>query len=992
MSAPESFRLETGGIVDRSRPLGFIFDGRALTGFAGDTLASALLANGVRLVGRSYKYHRPRGILSAGSEEPNALVELRRGARREPNTRATTAELFDGLEATSQHRWPSLGFDLMAVNGLLSPLFVAGFYYKTFKWPSAAWERLYEPVIRRAAGLGRPAGVEDPDSYEKANAFCDVLVIGGGPAGLMAALAAGRAGARVIVLESDAFVGGRMLSERDPVGGEPAPDFPRTLRAELASLPDVEVMARTSAVGLYDGPTVMALERVADHLPQPPQFVPRQRLWRIRPKRIVLATGAVERSIAFAGNDRPGVMLAGAVRTYLNRFAVAPARTMAVFTASDDGWRTAFDLVAAGVNVPVIVDPRRKAPVAELARATQAGIRVISGGEVVSVAGGRSMTGLTLRDAAGRTERIAATGLAISGGFDPALRLATHLGHVPRWEAGIAAYVPQDLPPGMVVAGAAAGVFALADALRHGAEAGMAAAVALGLTARLPEIPETVTRSAGVGAFWHVAGGRDKAFVDFQNDVTVADVELSVQEGYVSVEHLKRYTTLGMATDQGRISALTGHAVLAARTGRTMPETGTIRARPPVEPVALGALAGTARGHHFRPERLTPLHDWATRQGAVFVDAGPWKRAAWYPQAGEDWLTAVKREVTAVRTAVGFCDVSTLGKIEVQGPDAAAFLDRIYANTHSTLPVGKARYGLMLREDGMVMDDGTVARLGPEHYFVTTTTANAGRVMQHMVFCHEALWPELDVDLVSVTESWAQVALAGPRAALVLGRLIGTDPVSDAALPYLGVAELALCRGLAARLFRISFSGERAYEIAVPADQGEILVKALMKAGAEFGITPYGTEALSVMRIEKGHPAGAELNGQTTARDLGLGRLMSTRKDYIGRVLSQRPGLMDPARQALVGIRAVDPSQRLRGGGHFLPLDAAQTQANDLGHLTSAAFSPTLNRWIGLGLLSGGPARIGETIRLVDPVRATDIVVEVVTPVFLDPTGSRLHV
>lgn len=988
----ESFRLPEGGLVERARPLDFTFDGRAFTGLAGDTLASALLANGVRLVGRSYKYHRPRGLLSAGPEEPNGLVELRTGARREPNTRATTAELFEGLVAESQHRWPSLAFDVGAVNGLLAPLFVAGFYYKTFKWPARAWEKLYEPVIREAAGLGTPAGVEDPDHYEKANAFCDVLVIGAGPAGLMAALAAGRSGARVILIEADARPGGRLLSERDPVGGMSGPAFAATIAGELATLPDVRVMTRTSVVALTDGPTVAAVERVADHLPEPPLFVPRQRLWRIRPKRIVLATGAVERLIAFDGNDRPGVMLAASVRTYLTRFAVAPARSMAVFTASDDGWRTALDLAASGIAVPAIIDPRRKPPVSEIARATKAGIRVILGGQVVSVAGGRSMTGLTVRDAAGRTERLAATGLAVSGGFNPALQIATHLGHAPRWEAGIAAFVPDALPPGFGVAGAAAGTFALADVLRQGAEAGAGSAAALGFAAALPAPTQTVDRPAGVGAFWQVPGKGGKAFVDLQNDVTVDDVTLAAREGYVRVEHLKRYTTLGMATDQGRTGSITGHAVLAELTGRSMPETGTIRARPPAEPVAIGALAGTSRGPRFRPERLTPLHDWSVRQGAVFVDAGQWKRAAWFPRAGEDyWFPAVQREVRAVRSSVGFCDVSTLGKIEVQGPDAAVFLDRIYANTHSTLPVGKARYGLMLREDGMVMDDGTVARLGPEHYFVTTTTANAGRVMQHMVMCHEGLWPDLEVDLVSVTESYAQVALAGPRSGEVLGRLVGRATVSDAALPWMGVVEVLLPGGLHARLFRISFSGERAYEIAVPADQGAQLVRALMKAGAEFGITPYGTEALSVMRIEKGHPAGAELNGTTTARDLGLGKLMSTKKDYVGRVLAGRPGLLDPARPGLVGIRAVDAGDRIRAGGHFVADGAAVTQANDQGHLTSAAHSPELGRWIGLGLLSGGAARIGERLRLVDPVRGNDVPVEVVSPVFLDPTGSRLH-
>jgi sarcosine oxidase subunit alpha len=991
-------RLSKPGLVDRTKVLSFRFDGRRYTGFSGDTLASALLGAGIKLIGRSFKYHRPRGILTAGSEEPNALVELRSGARREANTRATVAELFDGLEARSQNRWPSLAFDVGSINSLLSPIFVAGFYYKTFMWPAAFWEKLYEPIIRRAAGLGRASLEADPDTYEKAHAFCDVLIIGGGPAGLAAALAAGRSGARVILCDEDFVLGGRLNGERHEIDDQSGADWVRQIEAELRSLPELRILLRTTVFGAYDdglsgARTFGALERVCDHLPVPPIHQPRQRMWKIVAKRTVLAAGAIERPVVFGGNDRAGVMLASAVRTYVNRFGVVPGRRIAIFTSSDDGWKTAFDLSDAGVAVEAVVDARRDIPSAVLSKAKRLRARVFIGAHVVDARGAHGVNRIAIRDGDGRITRLAVDALAVSGGWNPSVALSTHVGGRPRWSDVISAFIPGDLPRGMSAAGAAGGSFALAAALREGAAAGAEAAAATGSAAIEPPQWRCADEAIAVTALWNVAESKAKAFVDFQHDVTSEDIALAAREGFRSVELLKRYTTLGMATDQGKTSNLNGHAIMAALTERAIPEVGTTTSRPPYSPVAVGAFAGHHRGKAFRPTRLTAGHGWARERSDVFVEAGQWLRTQWFAVPGEtSWLETVSREVKAVRSSAGVCDVSTLGKIDIQGTDCAAFLDRVYINLFSTLAVGRVRYGLMLREDGFVMDDGTTARLADHHYVLSTTTANAAKVMQHLEHARQVLWPELDVQIVSVTEQWAQYAIAGPNSRRLLERLLGhAVDISNTAFPYLACAQFSW-RGIPARLFRISFSGELAYELAVPARYGDAAIRAIMTAGGEFGVIPYGTEALGVMRIEKGHVAGNELNGTTTAADLGLDRMMSKKKDCIGRVLAGRPGLTDPNRPSLVGIRPLDRSARLYSGAHFLTLGADATLGNDQGYVTSVAFSPMLGTWIGLGLLTRGPQRFGERIRAHSPICGGDTEVEVVSPIFFDPEGTRLHV
>ena len=976
-------KLSSGDQIDRSQVLRFTFDGLPYQGHPGDTLASALLANGVRLMGRSFKYHRPRGVISAGSEEPNALVELRTGARQEPNTRATVAELFDGLTAGSQNRWPSLKLDALAVNDRFNSFLTAGFYYKTFMWPKAFWERVYEPIIRRAAGLGSLTRLEDPDTYDKGFLHCELLVIGAGPAGLMAALTAGRAGLRVILADEDFRMGGRLNAETFGVGDQAGADWAAGVVAELAGLPNVRLMPRTTVYGAFDHGIYGAVERVSDHLPEPLPGKPRQTVWRIYSARAILAAGATERPIAFENNDRPGVMLAGALRAYANRWGVAVGQRVAIFTNNDDGLRTARDLQAKGVDVVAVIDPREGGEMLP-------GIRHLRGAEVIDASGRLGLSSITIRDAKGRTEVVKVEALGVSGGWNPNLNLNSHHRSQPEWREDLAAFVPgQGGVANLIAVGAAVGAMSTYGALKTGAEAALQVADDLGRKARV-EVPVAEDAPVRIRAHWYVHSGKGRAWIDPQNDVTVKDVKLAYQENFASVEHLKRYTTLGMATDQGKTGNVVGLAVMAELTGKTIPQTGTTTYRPPYTPVALGALAGRGRGREFKPFRLTPSHKWASAQGAVFVEVGNWLRTQWVPVPGEtEWRQSVDREVLATRKSVGICDVTTLGKIDIQGTDAGAFLDRVYANTFSTLAVGKCRYGLMLREDGMVFDDGTTARLGLHEYVMTTTTANAVTVFRHLEFCRQCLWPDMDVQIISTTEAWAQFSVAGPNARKLLQKVVDQD-ISDAAFPYMGAGEITV-GGLRARLFRISFSGELAYEIAVPTRYGDGLIRALVAAGAEFGAVVYGTEALGVMRIEKGHVAGNELNGTSSALNMGLGKMVSRKKDAIGVVLSQRDGMTAPDGLRLVGVRPVNPDDPLKAGSHLLKPGAAAVMENDDGWLTSMVYSPNLGHHIALGYLKNGAARMGERLRAVNLLVGTDVAVEIVSPHFIDPEGERLR-
>jgi sarcosine oxidase, subunit alpha len=962
----QPFRLDSGGRIDRSTTVRFRFDGKRYQGHPGDTLASALLANGVHLVGRSFKYHRPRGIMTAGSEEPSALVQLAPGkARTEPNVRATVVELKDGLVAESQNRWPSLGFDVGRLNDFLSPLFPAGFYYKTFMWPKAFWERVYEPRIRAIAGLGRAPAKPDPDRYLHRHVHCDVLVVGGGAAGIAAALEAGRSGKRVILVDEQPELGGGLLN---------LPDAEIEGLDELASLPEVRVLTRTTCTGYYDHNYLVMLERVTDHLAEPDPDLPRQRLWRVRAGEVVLATGALERPLVFRGNDRPGVMLASAARAYVNRWAVRLGARAVVFTNNDTAYAAALDLHAAGIEVGCIVDvrPEPKGPL--VAKARDQGIRIRAGSVVTGTEGpGRVNQAVVARlDEAGGIAGYlgsveACDLLLVSGGWNPNVGLFSQARGKLRFDAGLAAFVPGEAPlpreQRLRSVGACAGDFAGFDA---------------------PPAP--------LRPVWAVPSDRrGKAFVDFQNDVTAKDLGLALTEGLRSIEHVKRFTTTGMGTDQGKTSNVNALAIVAETLAKPVADVGTTTFRPPYVPVTFGALVGHSRGELFDVERRTPMHDLAVERGAVFEDVGNWKRAWYFPKAGEDMHATVARECRQVREVGGILDASTLGKIDVQGGDARTFLNRVYTNAWSKLAPGTCRYGLMLRDDGMVYDDGVTACLDDRHFHMTTTTGGAPRVLAWLEDLLQTEWPELEVYLTSVTEQWATMAVNGPLAREILAPLVEDCDLGAEAFPHMAWRPARIA-GVQGRIFRISFTGELAFEVNVPADRGAEVLAAILEVGEPRGVTLYGTETMHVLRAEKGFIiVGQETDGTTTPVDLGMDWIVAKKKgDFIGKRGLERPDLVADDRKQLVGLLTKDQTTVLVEGAQVVATPTGRVPWPMIGHVTSAYASPNVGRPIAMALVAGGHARHGQTLWVPTPGKRP-VAVEVTAPVFFDPENKRLH-
>ena len=997
-------RLSEGGRIDWSAPVDFSFNGRRYQGFRGDTLASALLANDVHLVARSFKYHRPRGIVAAGSEEPNALIQLDEGARTAPNLLATQTELYDGLVAKSVNCWPSVNFDLRAATGLFSRFLPPGFYYKTFMWPQMLWP-LYERQLRRAGGHGVSPAEPDPDRYEKHNTHCDVLVVGSGPAGLAAALEAGRTGARVILADEQSELGGSLLSNRSTIDGAPAMDWAASVLEELSGMDEVRLLPRGTVAGYYDHNFLTILERVMDHLGPAGGAAPRQRLWRVRAGQVVLATGAIERPLVFANNDRPGVMLASAVSTYVNRYAVSPGERSVVFTNNDIGYQAALDLVSAGGTVATVVDVRPETDGELPPRVRQIGIEVLAGHAVVDVTGHKRVRGVRIKRldgagvADGRVRKLDCDLLAVSGGWNPAVHLHSQSGGRPRFDESRGCFVPEPPAQGERSAGSCDGAFSLHECLAQGLSAGAGAAHAAGFGDGKPASDNPSTDDVPEGSLrtmWQVpspwsSGRGPKAFVDLQTDATTADILVAAREGYDSIEHLKRYTTAGMGTDQGKLGNVNVIGILAQTLGTEVASVGTTTFRPPYTPVTYGAIAGRDLGSLFDPVRKTALHDWHEEVGALFENVGQWKRPWYYPRTGESMDEAVDRECLAVRNGVGIVDASTLGKIDIKGPDAAKFLNRVYINGFAKLAVGRCRYGFMLDENGMIMDDGVTARLSRQHYLMHTTTSGAALVMAWLERWLQTEWPELKVYMTSVTDHWATVSLNGPHSRTLLARLCDDVDLSNDAFRFMSVREGTVL-GLPVRIFRVSFAGELSYEINVNANYGRVVWEAAMSAGEDLGVTPYGTEAMHLLRAEKGYViVGQDSDGSLTPDDLGVGGMVSRCKDFLGKRSLSREYTARAGRKQLVGLLTEEPSEVLPEGGQIVEGDASGMTMPMLGHVTSSYLSAKLRRSIAFAVLKDGRRRTGDAV-YVPLADGRRIKATITGTVFYDPEGERQNV
>jgi len=996
-------RLVSGGRVDRSQSVRFTFDGKAYVGYQGDTIASALLANGVSLVGRSWKYHRPRGFVGDGAEEPNGLFQVEEGAHTIPNVRGTQAEIYEGMVVHSTNAWPSLNFDVMAVFSKLARFLPAGFYYKTFMWPQRFW-MAYEHIIRKASGLGESPTLPDPDHYEKTHAHCDVLVVGSGPSGLTAALAAGRSGARVILADEQAEFGGRLLNETTLVDQQSASDWIANTLQELATLPEVRLLKRATVFGYHDGNFTTIAERLTDHLPLAKTAGAREKLWKVRAKHVILATGAHERPIAFGNNDVPGVMLASAASAYVNRYGIKLGRKVVVMTNNDSAYQAALNLEAVGAAVTV-VDVRSQSHGDLAERARDKNIRVLVKHAISAVKGKKQVRGAVIQPLSNDGITVKPGGLTIecdlilsSGGWNPAIHLLAQSGGKARWNETKLCFVPDVIVQEQTSVGAADGKFTLQECLQQGAEVGAKAARLCGFKVKKSNPPVTVAlKQEAIKPMWHVATDikpwrGPKQFIDPQNDVSVADIYLAAREGFESIEHVKRYTALGFGTDQGKLGNIMGMAILADALGQDIQSTGTTTFRPNYTPVSFGTIAGPdINGTLFDPVRKTAMHTWHQENGALFENVGQWHRPWYYPKAGETMREAVDRECLAARTSVGIMDASTLGKIEIVGKDAGEFLNRIYTNAWKKLGIDCARYGFMLGEDGMVMDDGVTVRLEENRYFMHTTTGGAASVLNWMELWLQTEWPELEVYLTSVTDHWATAAVVGPNSRKVVEKVVSGIDFSASAFPFMTSREGRMADQIV-RVNRISFSGELAYEVNINANYGKALWQALMEAGAEFDITPYGTETMHVLRAEKGFViVGQDTDGSVTADDLGMRWILSKNKDFLGRrSLSREDNLRDDRKQ-LVGLLTKNPKEVLPEGGQILNQPQEPLPAAMQGHVTSSYYSAYLDHSIALALVTRGRDRMGDTV-YVPLANGQVIEAKITSSVFLDPEGERQHV
>ncbi len=997
MSQP--FRLNKEGLINRKKKISFTFNGKKLFGYEGDTIASALIANGIHLVGRSFKYHRPRGFFGAGVEEPNAKLQVEFNGHSEPNVNATEMELVEGLSATSQNCWPSVNFDIGAINNFLKMFFPAGFYYKTFMWPKSFWYKIYEPFIRKAAGLGVASIEKDKERYEHKFEYCDLLVTGSGPSGLASAYAAAKNGAKVILAEDKPRFGGTLLTDDVSIDNLSGKDWAEKIITELKSMPNVTVKNRSQVFGYYDHNMLVMFERVSDHLEKKSKFTPRQRLWYIRAKETILSTGSIERPIVFGNNDTPGIFLSAAAKEYMKVYGVLVGKKPLIFTNNDSAYETALEFKKNNVE-PIILDTRKEHSSELIDEAKSKGIDIRFSHGVIVANGYKKVKSAKIgklnkdKNSFEKIETVDCDCICVSGFWTPSVHLASQSGNKLKYEEKIDAFIPDKKKQHETSVGAANGSFTLEESLKHGFENGSNLSAKITETKTEISIPNVNEKKYGAhDKFWCMPLPKNenpKRFVDFQNDVSVSDIEIALREGYRSIEHVKRYTTLGMATDQGRTSNLNGLQLVSNIENKIVPEVGHTTFRPPFTPITIGTIVGREVGMEYMPTRKTPMHEWHEKNNAVFVDAGAWKRPRYYKQGSETLFEASKREAKNVRENVGICDVTTLGKIDIKGPDAAEFLNRVYTNAWMKLPVGKARYGLMLREDGIVMDDGTTTRISENHYHMTTTTAQAANVLSHLEYYLQIVWPELNVNVVSTTEQWAGAAIAGPKSRDMLSKLYPELDVSNDALPFMGYKEAEFF-GVPSRIFRISFSGELAYEINVKSDHGMFMWEKMMEVGKEFGNQPYGTEALSTLRIEMGHVAGPELDGRTIPSDVSLNGLVSKKKDFIGKNSLGREAFNVESRQKIVGLIPIDRKSSIPEGSHIVQDQNAKLPNPKLGHVSSSCWSVENNNPFSLAIMKDGKNMIGKKFFAVSPLKNKSIEVEVISSHYVDPEGKRVR-
>ncbi len=989
-----------GGKVNREKPINFVFNGKSYIGYQGDTLASALLANDVHLIGRSFKYHRARGILTAGSEEPNAIVQLGLGARTEPNIRATEVELYEGLEASSQNCWPSVNFDIGAMNNFLSRIFPAGFYYKTFKWPPSMW-LFYEHFIRKAAGLGQSPTAKNPDRYEQKFYYTDITIVGGGISGLLAALGAGRSGCKVLLIDENPELGGYLLDYNFSINEKDGKKWLKKIIEELDGLANVTILKRTTAMGYYDYNYLTALEKVTNHHVEFSNTLPRERYWRIRSKKVILAQGAFERPLVFADNDRPGIMMASAGQKYLSRYGVLPGKSVVLFTNNDHAYLTAFEFVEKGAKVTV-VDTRDLLNARISEKCKLLNIKVFKSYSVIKTYGDKKVNRIEIQQVdknqnqlTGEVENIHTDCVLMSGGWNPAVQLFSQSRGKLKYDLKINTFIPDKIIENQKIIGSNNGQFNLQENLNESFEAGIAAANELNFNSvekvnwtgkEEIEFTHSDVEPYMLGKKKVTKGS--KHFIDFQNDVTAADIFLAQREGYISVEHTKRYTTTGMGTDQGKTSNVNALALMSHIHNKPVDEIGHTTFRPPYAPQTIGAIAGRSVDKLFDPVRKTSIHEWHVENKAVFEDVGQWKRPYYFPQNKEDIHQAVKRECLAVRNSLGILDASTLGKIDLQGPDAAKFLNMIYTNAWSKLEIGSCRYGLMCNEHGMIFDDGVTSRLGENHYHMTTTTGGAARVMSWLEEFLQTEWLDMKVFCTSVTEQWAVLSISGPNSRKFLEDLTNID-LSKENFPFMKFREGEVC-GVKARIFRISFTGELSYEVNVPARYGRYVWEKFMEHGKKYNITPYGTETMHVLRAEKGFIiVGQDTDGSVTPSDMNMDWIVSKKKeDFLGKRSYTRSDTIRHDRKKFVGLLVNDKKTILPEGSHIVEKALKQPPMKMLGHITSSYYSPTLGYPIALAMLKDGISKMGEQV--VVPLMNGKIIEATVTDtIFYDKEGKR---